>query len=293
MAQSNSFFGLRKGSTKSLTFQVLNGKQITKDRVFNVKNPQSLAQMQQRAIMATTIAAYSKLKTICDHSFEGIEIGTKTMSEFMRNNIKLLGANMPEINVTEYKSGVYVQNPYMISKGSLTPPNTSYTEGEFAIDTGIGGKEQYKPKWSDIAQALAIKKDGMLTLVWANGGDCLWLRIKFNEAMWNTEIVPSESNITQLAALNAIEGNSLEFDGFFVVKLGVGSKNNWALALTIEDGESAAAIVSEKAESIWKRSTAYLQGKFTYLYDAAFSTYPINTTLLLNGGKMSTNVITK
>lgn len=293
MAQSNSFFGLRKGSTKSLTFQVLNGKQITKDRVFNVKNPQSLAQMQQRAIMATTVTAYSKLKAICDHSFEGIEIGTKTMSEFMRNNIKLLTSNMPEINVTEYKSGVYVQNPYMISKGSLTPPNTSYTEGEFAIDTGIAGKEQYTPKWSDIAQALAIKQDGMLTFVSANGGDCLWLRIKFNEAMWNTEIVPSESNISQLAALNAIEGNSLEFDGFFAVKLGVGSKNNWSLALTIEDGESAAAIVSEKAEGTWKRSTAYLQGNLTYLYEAAFSTYPINTTLLLNGGKMSTNVITK
>ena len=293
MAQSKSFFGLRKGSTKSLTFQVLNGVQITKDRVFNVKNPQSFAQMQQRALMATAVTAYSKLKAICDHSFEGIEIGTKTMSEFMRNNIVLLGHNMPEINVTEYKSGVYVQNPYMISKGSLTPPNTSFTEGEFAIDTGIAGKEEHTPKWSEIAQALAIKKGGMLTFVLANGGDCLWMRIKFNDEMWDTEVVPSESNISQLAALGAIEGNSWEFEGYIAVKLGVGSKNNWSIALNIEDGEGAAAIISEKAENIWKRSTAYLQGNFDYKYEAAFSTYPINTTLLLNGGKMPTNVITK
>lgn len=37
MAQSKGFFGLRKGSTKSLTFSVLDGKQITKDRVYDVK----------------------------------------------------------------------------------------------------------------------------------------------------------------------------------------------------------------------------------------------------------------
>ena len=87
MAQSKSFFGLRTGSTKTLTFQVLNGKQITKDRVYNVKNPQTLAQMQQRAIMATVVTAYSSMKEICDHSFQGFEVGSKTMGEFLKTNI--------------------------------------------------------------------------------------------------------------------------------------------------------------------------------------------------------------
>ena len=41
MAQSKGFFGRRKGSTKSLTFSVLDGKQITKDRVYDVKNPRT------------------------------------------------------------------------------------------------------------------------------------------------------------------------------------------------------------------------------------------------------------
>ena len=48
MAKSKSFFGLRRGSTKSLTFQVLDGVQITKDRVSEVKNPRSVSQMKQR-----------------------------------------------------------------------------------------------------------------------------------------------------------------------------------------------------------------------------------------------------
>lgn len=38
MAKSANYFGLRKGSTKSHTFSVVDGKQITKDRVEGCKN---------------------------------------------------------------------------------------------------------------------------------------------------------------------------------------------------------------------------------------------------------------
>lgn len=290
MAQSKSFFGLRKGSTKSLTFQVLNGKQITKDRVYNVKNPQSLAQMQQRALMATAVTAYSGLKAICDHSFEGIEIGSKTMSEFMRNNIKLLSANMPNINVTEYKSGLYVNNPYMISKGTLNAPKTEYTNNKFTVHTGV--ENAGAKTWGNIAESMGIKKDGMLTFVVMNNGQCYWLRIKFNESLWSTSIAaPTENVIAVLKEKGAVEGNSLEFET--ILKIPEISSGEFTFELTLNEDDTVGAIVSEKAESIWKRSTAYLQGKFTYMYETAFSTYPINTTLLLNGGKMSTNVITK
>ena len=45
MAKSTGYFGLRHGSTKSHTFQVVGGQQITKDRVEGGKNPRTLAQM--------------------------------------------------------------------------------------------------------------------------------------------------------------------------------------------------------------------------------------------------------
>lgn len=294
MAQSKSFFGLRKGSTKSLTFQVLNGKQITKDRVYNVKNPQSLAQMQQRALMATAVTAYSTLKEICDHSFEGIEIGTKTMAEFMKNNIKLLGANMPKINVTEYKSGVYAQNPYMISKGSLTAPNTTYADNILTLNTGIETTESGSITWGQLAETMGIKKNGMLTFVIAGTGTCYWLRIKFNEELWSYQVHLGENIISELKDKNAIEGNSLEFSELISIPSISGEvKKPVTIELNLSEDEAAAAIISEKAEGIWKRSTAYLQGEFSYKYETAFATYPINTTLLLNGGKMATNVITK
>lgn len=287
MAQSKSFFGLRKGSTKSLTFQVLNGKQITKDRVYNVKNPQSLAQMKQRALMATAVTAYSNLKAICDHSFEGVEIGAKTMAVFIRENIKKLDANIPDINVTEYKSGNYENNPYIISKGTLNPPSTQYAANKFTVKTGV--QNAGTVTWGDIAGAMGIKKDGMLTFVIANLGQCFWLRIKFNDALWATDFKSTADVVSILKTKGAVEGNSLDFENLLSIPENEGGE--FTLELSLVDDDTAAAIISEKSEGIWKRSTAVLQGSFTYMYDAGFATYPINTSLLLNGGNMPSNVI--
>lgn len=289
MAQSKSFFGLRKGSTKSLTFQVLNGKQITKDRVYSVKNPQTLAQMQQRALMATAVTAYSNLKTICDHSFEGFEVGAKNMAEFIKNNLVLLSKNVPNVNVTEYKTGVYANNKYLVSKGTLPRPVTKIENKKFIIDTGY--TNDTGAEWGAIAEKMGIKKGGMLTLMLVSSGQTYWLRIKFIEEIWNMSVSVGSSFITELAAKNAIEGNALEFET--IVSTENPNTAPWKINMSLEDGELAAAIISEKSEGKWKRSTAYLDGKLEFFFDAGFATYPINTTLLLNGGKMSTNVITK
>ena len=87
MAKSSSFFGLRRGSTKSLTFQVVDGKQVTKDRVTYVKNPRSYAQATQRSKMAAVADAYRMLSTICDHSIESVAYGPASRREFMSLNL--------------------------------------------------------------------------------------------------------------------------------------------------------------------------------------------------------------
>lgn len=290
MAQSKSFFGLRKGSTKSLTFQVLNGKQITKDRVYNVKNPQTLAQMQQRALMATAVTAYSKMKAICDHSFEGIEVGSKTMGEFIKNNLAVLSNAMPEINVTEYKSQTFAANKYMVSKGTLNPVSSKLQGNNVRFDTGVAVTSGDSISWDEIATKMGIKKDGMLTFLIMFEKQCLWLRIKFSSEMIATQPTIGDSGfINQLSEVGAIEGNSLELGDIIVLNKDV--SGNYYFEVKLNEGDAAAAIISERAENTWKRSTAYLNGNINNLFDAAFSTYPINTTLLLNGGKMSTNVL--
>lgn len=290
MAQSKSFFGLRTGSTKTLTFQVLNGKQITKDRVYNVKNPQTLAQMQQRAIMATAVTAYSKMKAVCDHSFEGIQVGSKTMGEFIKNNLAILANAMPEINVTEYKSQTFAANKYMISKGTLSPVSSKLQGNNVRFDTGVAITSGDSISWDEIATKMGIKKDGMLTFVIIYENQCLWLRIKFIPEMIALQpTIGGGGFINELAEVGAIEGNSLELSDIIVLNKDV--TGNYFFEVKLNEGDAAGAIISERTENTWKRSTAYLNGNINCLFDAAFSTYPINTTLLLNGGKMSTNVL--
>lgn len=117
MAKSKSFFGLRTGSTKSLTFQVYKGQQITKDRVTRISNPRSEAQMRQRAIIPIVAASRAALKGLVDHSFEGVAYGDQSLKKFSELNLRA-GA----IDVESYSPNG-VSNPgfasLIVAKGSL------------------------------------------------------------------------------------------------------------------------------------------------------------------------------
>lgn len=117
MAKSKSFFGLRTGSTKSLTFQVYRGQQITKDRVYRVSNPRTAAQMTQRALIPIVAAARSALQGLVNHSFEGVQYGEASLKEFSALNLRA-GA----LNVASY-SPIGFSNPgfanLIVSKGSI------------------------------------------------------------------------------------------------------------------------------------------------------------------------------
>ena len=120
MAKSKSFFGLRTGSTKSLTFQVYRGQQITKDRVYRVSNPRTEAQMTQRALIPIVAAARSALKGLVEHSFEGVAYGEASLREFSKQNLRA-GA----LSVTSYSPNG-VSNPgfadLIVSNGSIHVP---------------------------------------------------------------------------------------------------------------------------------------------------------------------------
>ena len=88
MAKSKSFFGLRTGSTKSLTFQVYRGQQITKDRVTRISNPRTESQMVQRALIPIIAASRAALKGLVDHSFEGVAYGDQSLKMFSSLNLK-------------------------------------------------------------------------------------------------------------------------------------------------------------------------------------------------------------
>ena len=88
--------GYARGKVGDLVFTRRNGEQVTRPRVRVVDNPKTEGQMIQRMIFASVIAAYSRMKSICDHSFEGVNYGADSQAKFMSENLKRLRAFYPK-----------------------------------------------------------------------------------------------------------------------------------------------------------------------------------------------------
>ena len=117
MAKSKSFFGLRTGSTKSLTFQVYRGQQVTKDRVYRVSNPRTTLQMEQRSKLPIAAAARSALKGLVDHSWEGVPYGEQSLRTFSSKNLSAGALKVYSYASPDAPSPGIAE--YQVSQGSL------------------------------------------------------------------------------------------------------------------------------------------------------------------------------
>ena len=116
--------GFSRGSVGDLTFYRRNSQQVTRARARVVKNPKTLAQQMQRAIMRTSVEAYKVIKDICDHSWEGVAYGANSYAEFQRQNmamLRIIAAEGGERTKSFLPSGFngLVAMPWVLSKGSI------------------------------------------------------------------------------------------------------------------------------------------------------------------------------
>lgn len=114
MAKSKSFFGPRRGSTKSLTFQVVNGQQITKERVSEVKNPKTSSQAVQRMKLAPAQKFYSAFEAVLNHAYQGVQYGNKSREHFMSLAMKQNGGPY----VVKGYNGL-VPGTYLVAEGNI------------------------------------------------------------------------------------------------------------------------------------------------------------------------------
>ena len=129
MATGSFMMGTLKGKLGETVAMRRNGKQVVRAYISNPKNPNSQKQQVQRMVQATAAQAYSAMKKICDHSFEGVQVGQKSMSYFMSKNMDYLRASITAngdgtlVNASaDYvRKGVNlpVLNKYVVSKGTL------------------------------------------------------------------------------------------------------------------------------------------------------------------------------
>lgn len=289
MAQSKGFFGLRKGSTKSLTFSTLDGKQITKDRVYDVKNPRTESQMRQRMLMTTVGAAYKMLKSIADHSFEGYSSGMQCMRQFNSRNLnrfKQAAAAKGSVAFNEYKDGDINPLPFILASGSL-PGFVFSFDGESKLQI-VGEKEN-----ADFATA-----EGIYAALGVQRNDLITFCTVIGEGSTSNGVYTYKAERFNIVRLYCDKSGAVSkpADAFTI------STNNdqasismstAANALTIKTGAAdfGAVIQSRKNDSGWLRSDAVMIVADEVISGVKtanqLATYPVGTELILNNGPMA------
>lgn len=291
MAQSKGFFGLRKGSTKSLTFSTLDGKQITKDRVYDVKNPRTESQMRQRMLMTTVGAAYKMLKSIADHSFEGYSSGMQCMRQFNSRNLnrfKQAAAAKGSVAFNEYKDGDINPLPFILASGSL--PGFTYKLDDASNLEIVGEKEG-----ADLATA-----EGIYAALGVQRNDLITFCTVIGEGATSNGVYTYKAERFNIVRLYCDKSGSVSkpADAFTI------STNNddasismstTANAITIKTGAAdfGAVIQSRKNDSGWLRSDAVMIVADDVISGVKtanqLATYPVGTELILNNGPMANN----
>ena len=301
MAQSKSFFGLRRGSTKSLTFSVFNGKQVTKDRVDTVKNPRSELQMIQRMYFGTTCRAYSAMKQIVDHSFEGYSYGLKNMMHFASINekrLKALEANpAKEPMFNSYQSDTLVANEYIIAQGTATPvakkPSVDLQSEAIYIDfTQLIGDAITA---NSFMQNFGFGVGELITLclLWQDyNGEAHFDFVRIT-ALKSGDVTLTNANLSEYFLIESSHNNMV---------VAVSDKSDdpeiheWNIQVALSDSlveddgnYFTGTIHSVKTDAGWLRSNVILEGNQAFggsLYDDALATYPVGQSYVLNGGNI-------
>lgn len=228
MATSKTFFGLRSGSTKSFTFQIVNGKQVTKERVQNVKNPNTRNQIMQRMKLAPALRVYRALSSVLDHSFEGVPYGAKSRQHFLKLAMKRTdGPYMKKGDTTLPISA------YQIASGSL--PRFYPTEANYELGTFDNAATLETISWGDVSKKI-IEYYGY------KDGDELTLVSLGNAETYIVSIIIDTTSETKLKGIPFID--KAEF--------------NMKAGKVLTAAENVAIIASRNENGIWKRSDAFL-----------------------------------
>lgn len=184
MAKGNPFLGTSSGSVGDVTLYRREGQQISRVRVRQVANPQTSRQVFTRAILATISKAYSAGHEIFDHSFEGERVPLGAQRYFLRENLRMLRANIaadrdanlgaPLSNPIVSKNAPYpVVGQYIVSRGSLFNNLVSFTPGT-PDDPGsfdLGQAFGVSATWGAFFDSLGLVPDDIYTFVFFAYGD--------------------------------------------------------------------------------------------------------------------------
>ena len=227
--------------------------------------------------MSTVIKAYSSMKDICNHSFEGIPYGQKTMNTFISENINMIRKGVPNVNLSEWK-GEAAPNSYIISRGSL-PSVVLNTDGPFV---------HFQAKPSTIGQFFdlfgATQVGDMVTTCILDGAKFIWIR--YTRTAENQSKVLGEGKVSPSFTPQTDIETNIGY-GSELTKYSWDNSTSDSMVVLLVEGCSIGCIVSRKSEQGWLRSTCVMSLDYSNKnYTSALATYPSIEEPILNGGNV-------
>lgn len=144
-------------------------------RVYNgtVKNPKSIKQAQQRALFVAAKNFRVALAKLLDHSWQGVDYGTKSLNHFESMVLANGGANYPGFIIQPKGSQDAIPQPFPVSRGSIPfDSSLSFFENDKMVVAGITQIELAAADttngaaWTKLLAANPALKDGdMITAI--------------------------------------------------------------------------------------------------------------------------------
>lgn len=267
MAVQNSTITVKGKLGNIVGYKGQNGQRLARIRQTEVKNPKTDGQVIQRMIIATASKAYSLMKSICNHSFEGVQYGAPSQSYFLKRAAEdirnYVAANYPTFAVDNQLGLVGLATPdsfgfagvgLMVSRGNLgTIPCQVSANGQ-ALQYG---KEidAAAPTIQDVLDSVNARPGDQITLCGldANGN---WFESRY--------IINNNASAEDLAAEWDDSGTENAFDEQTSVTEPLDVIDGY---LGCHNSDTYTVILSRKDGSVWKRSTQRLYTVNT-AYDA-------------------------
>ena len=250
MARSKSFFGLRTGSTKSLTFQVYRGQQITKDRVHRVSNPRTEAQMKQRAIIPIVAASRAALKGLVDHSFEGVNYGNDSLKKFSEVNLRSGALVVKSYAPNGFSNPGFAE--LTVSKGSLSDgvTHTFYSKNRVIFEITVQAGTDLKFK---AAKAGDSADDVLKTIAEWGATECEVVAPGNQLTFLTVSLVDYVKVGDNRAPISAFDINRILFPSTGSTPAQVDDVNgSWKVATNLAEGTSHVELTNGKSQiSIW------------------------------------------
>ena len=137
MAILNGVVRKMKGSMGNLTFKQVNGQTIVSEKVTELANPRTDAQMRTRTRFTNIVAMYKGIRPLLNYGFES---KPKTLSDY--NMFVKLNMQRTPIYLTKsaVAGGACVATAYQISQGSLPAIVLTGTGQNVKTDIRLGGE---------------------------------------------------------------------------------------------------------------------------------------------------------